>query len=90
MSEALKEELARVRDSLRAFRERETELAQKLGETPTSDIATARRAETERATLFDQLTSAELAQLYETNREEWQRVLDAKESSGLRKLMGRR
>jgi hypothetical protein len=41
------------------------------------------------AETFDKLAPGELVHLYQTDREQWQRLLDAKERQGLRKLMGR-
>lgn len=81
------EELARVRDSLKTFREREADLSRELGEDPVQDITTSHREEEENASLFDELTSAELMHLYQNDRERWKRIMDAKQSAGERKLM---
>lgn len=85
-TKAKQDELARVRDSLKVFREREAELSRELGDDPTVDIAASQRDEEENATLFDKLTSAELMSLYQTDRERWQAIIDAKQSAGERKL----
>ena len=90
MSETLKEELERLRQSIQMFRERETELSRKLGEESLTHIAAAHRDEDDRATLYDRMTSAELMSLYETNRSEWQRVIEAKHAQGMHRLFGRR
>jgi phage I-like protein len=90
MSEQLKEELDKVRESLRTFRDREVELTRELGEKPLENIAAGHRQEDEMATLYDRMSSAELHDLYTNNRDEWHRVMDAKYNHGLRKLMGRR
>jgi hypothetical protein len=72
-----------------ALREVEAELAGGNGK-PLEQIAAAHRNEEELATLYDRMSSAELMELYSTSKDEWQKIIHAKENSGLKKLMGRR
>jgi hypothetical protein len=90
MSQAKQEELTKVRESLKLFREREQALARELGEDPTPDISATHQQESEDASLFHKMSSAELLHLYRTDKAAWRRVMDSVESEGLRKLFGRK
>jgi hypothetical protein len=50
------------------------------------DIAARLNEEGEGASLFDKMTSAELMELYQTDRAKWQEVMDSVQSAGERKL----
>ena len=81
------ERLARAADFRKLAAELEADVARERGEDPVQDITATHREEEENATLFDKLTSAELMHLYQTDRERWKRIMDAKQSAGERKLM---
>jgi hypothetical protein len=68
-------------------KDRETTAAKLPGGTQ-SVVAQVEQEDRDAAT-FDKLSPRELMELYTNSREEWQRLLDAKERVGLRKLMAR-
>jgi hypothetical protein len=76
----------RVRESIKTFQEEDAHLSAQLGEESAASVRTTRMKEDEDSELFDRLSPAERKTLWETNRGEWQRILDAKEKAGLRKL----
>jgi len=51
-------------------------------------VVDAQRKDDELASMFDRLSPGELTRLYTTDRETWQRIMDAHEAQGVRKLMG--
>jgi hypothetical protein len=61
---------------------------QKLRGGPSSptDISSKHTAEAEAKSLFDRMTPAELMELYQTDHEKWEKVMESVESAGLRKL----
>ena len=93
MSEAEgRKQLERLRRSIKTFHEEEQRLAQELGEPSSSggqpNVFERKRQEDEDAELFDKLSPADLTELYENDREQWQRIMDAREAVGTRRLMG--
>jgi hypothetical protein len=82
-----KDRLAKLRESMKVFAAEEAPLARELGEAAVANYANAHRQEDEAAQLFDRLTPAEKLDLYTNNKEEWKRILDAKEAAGARRLM---
>lgn len=89
MSQA-KEELDRVRESLKIFHEREKELAQQVGESTVGNMRARVNAEDGDAELFDRLSPAEILDLYHNHRDRWQQIMDARGRQGMRKLLGGR
>lgn len=82
-----KEHLAKLRESMTLFSNEEARLARELGEPSVTNYMEAHRQEDEGALLFDRLTPAEKLDLYQNNKEEWMRILAAKEAAGARKLL---
>jgi len=87
MNAKKKEELAQVRDSLKVFMRREAELAQEVGEAPATGIRAKVRERDEDVDLWDRMTPAERTELYQNDKEEWKRILEAKREAGMRKLL---
>lgn len=81
------EEIAQHNDSIKVLTERLKELGVVDA---TKDIASKHRSEDEAESLYDRMTPAEVMELYQTDREKWQEMMDAKEQAGLRKLFGGR
>lgn len=50
------------------------------------DLSTTHKQEDESTSLFDRMSSKELMELYQTDREKWQQVMDSVQSAGERKL----
>ena len=64
-----------------------TELQKLKGGSPApTDISSKHTAEAEAKSLFDRMSSAELMELYQNDREKWQEVIDGVQSAGERKL----
>jgi hypothetical protein len=82
-----KDRLAKLRESMNLFSAEERNLANELGESSVTNYAETHRQEDEGAQMFDRLTPVEMLDLYNNNREEWKRVLAAKEAAGARKLL---
>lgn len=53
------------------------------------DLGAKHRAEDEASTLFERSSPAERTQLLQKDPEAWQRMMDAYEQKGLRRLFGR-
>lgn len=85
-------ELAKIDGFIADYQnERAKLLAKSGGASSVGDvIATELQDEEDRASLFYKMSSAELMRLYETDREEWNRVMEATQSSGMRKLLRHR
>jgi hypothetical protein len=49
-------------------------------------LSAKHRQEEESTSLFDKMSSAELMELYQTDRPKWQQVIDSVQSAGERKL----
>lgn len=91
MSKTPEEELAEIRSWKAEMTRREAEHLAKMGlSASASEIAKGHREEDEREAVYDRLTPAERMQLFQSNPEEWRRVLDAKEAAGFRKLIFKR
>jgi hypothetical protein len=58
----------------------------KGGSSAPTDLFSKHTAEAEAASLFDKMSSAELMELYQHDREKWQEVIDGVQSAGERKL----
>lgn len=82
-----KDRLAQLRESMNVFSTEEAALARELGEPAVTNYAETHRQEDEGALMFDRLTPVEMLDLYNNNRDEWKRVLAAKEAAGARKLL---
>jgi hypothetical protein len=83
------ERLTRIQDSIKVFQEEERKLLGQKKDTAAQSVTARVEQEEREAAAFDKMTPSELLQLYQTDKEQWQRLLDAKERQGLRKLMGR-
>jgi hypothetical protein len=86
----MEQELAQHRDSLRVLREREAELTRELGHEPPGNMESRHRREDEDVVLWDRLSAAEVHDLYANDKEKWDRLREAKQQAGLRKLFGGR
>ena len=86
MTEEKREELEKVRQWRKEMARREKQLLEELGESVNADLISKHREEQELDILFDRLTPAERLELYQTNPEQWQKLLEAKEAAGMRKL----
>lgn len=84
--EEMQAEYERLNGSVEVFQKARDELGRKLGKEVPSDLASKHKAEDEAATLFERSTPAERLELFNTDREAWQRMLDAHEEAGIRKL----
>lgn len=82
-----KDRLAQLRESMNVFSAEERTLASEIGEPSVTSYAETHRQEDEGALLFDRLTPVEMLDLYNNNRDEWKRILAAKEAAGARKLL---
>ena len=84
---AKEERLKNIRESIKLFSQEEAVVARELGVDAVEDIRSKHRLEDDAETLYDRMTPAEMMKLYETDRQEWKRILDAKRAAGERKLM---
>lgn len=91
MNQQDEKELAEIRGWKAEMDTREAALLARTGAGggggPAQVIAAEHREEEDRATLFDKMSSAELMKLWTEDREEWSRVMEAKRSHGMRKLL---
>lgn len=81
------ERLRKIAKERQSLDKDEAESNRVLGITSVDQMRAGLRAEDEGETLFDRLTPAELMHLYETDREQWHRILGAKRAAGERKLI---
>lgn len=85
------EELALIRSWKQEMNRREAEQLASMGLSGSAaTMAQAYREEDEREAVYDRMTPAERTQLYLTNREEFERLIAAKEAAGFRKLIFKR
>ncbi len=84
MPETKKEQEARFRDFIQIGQDGLKDLGIDDDETPSPEKK--RKQEDESATLFERMSSAELMQLYQSDRAKWQEVMDSVLSAGERKL----
>ncbi len=89
--DSLTKRLEKAREFIATFQQEEAQAMAELGLTgAAATMAQAYREEDEREAVFDRMTPAERTQLFMTNREEWDRVIAAKEAAGFRKLIFKR
>jgi hypothetical protein len=82
-------EIAQHQSSIKVLTERLKELG--VGEeTAPATLAAKHREQDEAETLFERSTPAERLQLYHDDHDAWQRMMDAHEAAGLRRLFGGR
>lgn len=81
------ERIAQAKDLIKVGTEALKELGVLDGD-GTVDLAAKHRQQDSDETLFSRSTPAERLHLYETDRDAWQRMMDAHEAAGLRKLFG--
>lgn len=86
MREEMEAEYERLNGSVEVFQKARDELGRKLGKEVSNDLASKHKAEDEAATLFERSTPEERLNLYHTDRDAWQRMLDAHEEAGMRRL----
>ncbi len=79
------EQIAQHEENIRVI---QAEVDRLRGGPVPSDLASKHKRQDEEATLFERSTPAERLELYQTNREQWQAMLDAHEEAGMRKLLG--
>lgn len=84
MPETREEQIARFKDFITIGQEGLEALGAGDDETPTPE--SKRKHEDESASLFEKMSSAEVMQLYQTDRAKWQEVMDSVLSAGERKL----
>ena len=87
MKKEKREELEKGQQWQKEMGRREKQLLEEIGESVDADLVSKHREEQELDTLFDRLTPAERLELYQTNPEQWQKLLEAKEAAGMRKLL---
>lgn len=82
--ETREQQIARFKDFIKVG----TDGLKELGEHDegTTDITSKHRVEDASTSLFEKMTSAELMELYQTDRAKWQEVMDSVQSAGERKL----
>ena len=77
------EDIAQHEKNIRVLQE---EVDRLRGGPAAPSLSTKHTAEDEAQSLFDRMSSAELMELYQTDREKWQQVMDSVQSAGERKL----